>query len=896
MDRKVAREFRHKVDFLIENDAEKDYLYDVLRMYHQTMDVAVLVGDLKLVINEPSRLPLYDAIRPLIPLKHQVEYDRLTPRRSRKLKEVRLDRLHPEGLGLSVRGGLEFGCGLFISHLIKGGQADSVGLQVGDEIVRINGYSISSCTHEEVINLIRTKKTVSIKVRHIGLIPVKSSPDETLKWQYVDQFVSESEGGRSSVGSPGSQENKEKKIFISLVGSRGLGCSISSGPIQKPGIFISNVKPGSLSAEVGLETGDQIVEVNGIDFSNLDHKEAVNVLKSSRSLTISIVAGAGRELFMTERERLAEVRQHELQRQELLMQKRLAMESNKILQEQQEMERQRKKEIAHKAAEENERYRKEMEQIVEEEERFKKQWEEDWGSKEQLLSPKTISAEVHPVPLHKPKSFGWFYRYDGKFPTIRKKGKDKKKAKYDSLQELRKNKKELEFEQKLYKEKEEMLEKEKQLKINRLAQEVSETEREDLEESEKIQYWVERLCQTRLEQISSADNEISEMTTVPPPPPPSVSPLVPPLRRFAGGLHLHTTDLDDIPLDMFYYPPKTPSALPVMPHPPPSNPPPKVPAPPVLPSSGRVSASSSPWVQRTPPPIPIPPPPSIPTQDLTPTRPLPSALEEALGNHPFRAGDTGNPTEDWEAKNHSGKPANSPVPERSFPPTPKTFCPSPQPPRGPGVSTISKPVMVHQEPNFIYRPAVKSEVLPQEMLKRMVVYQTAFRQDFRKYEEGFDPYSMFTPEQIIGKDIRLLRIKKEGALDLALEGGVDSPIGKVVVSAVYEGGAAERHGGIVKGDEVMAINGKIVTDYTLAEAEAALQKAWNQGDWIDLVVAVCPPKEYDDELSSLPSSAAESPQSVRKLEDRAPVYRHGFLLQLEPGDLLLKSRRNQIHP
>ncbi|XP_032096776.1 harmonin isoform X8 [Sapajus apella] len=550
MDRKVAREFRHKVDFLIENDAEKDYLYDVLRMYHQTMDVAVLVGDLKLVINEPSRLPLFDAIRPLIPLKHQVEYDQLTPRRSRKLKEVRLDRLHPEGLGLSVRGGLEFGCGLFISHLIKGGQADSVGLQVGDEIVRINGYSISSCTHEEVINLIRTKKTVSIKVRHIGLIPVKSSPDEPLKWQYVDQFVSESGGGRGSLGSPGNWENKEKKVFISLVGSRGLGCSISSGPIQKPGIFISHVKPGSLSAEVGLETGDQIVEVNGIDFSNLDHKEAVNVLKSSRSLTISIVAGAGRELFMTDRERLAEVRQRELQRQELLMQKRLAMESNKILQEQQEMERQRRKEIAQKAAEENERYRKEMEQIVEEEEKFKKQWEEDWGSKEQLLLPKTITADVHPVPLRKPK--------------------------YDQ------------------------------------------------------------------------------------------------------------------------------------------------------------------------------------------------GVEPEL-----------EPTDD---------------PDRGT--------------------------------------------------------EEQGEQDFRKYEEGFNPYSMFTPEQIMGKDIRLLRIKKEGSLDLALEGGVDSPIGKVVVSAVYEGGAAERHGGIVKGDEIMAINGKIATDYTLAEAEAALQKAWNQGgDWIDLVVAVCPPKEYDDELT-----------------------------------------------
>ncbi|KAG3285644.1 USH1 protein network component harmonin, transcript variant X2 [Ictidomys tridecemlineatus] len=547
MDRKVAREFRHKVDFLIENDAEKDYLYDVLRMYHQTMDVTVLVGDLKLVINEPNRLPLFDAIRPLIPLKHQVEYDQLTPRRSRKLKEVRLDRLHPEGLGLSVRGGLEFGCGLFISHLIKGGQADSVGLQVGDEIVRINGYSISSCTHEEVINLIRTKKTVSIKVRHIGLIPVKSSPEEPLKWQYVDQFVSESGGSRGSLGSPGTRAHKEKKVFISLVGSRGLGCSISSGPVQKPGIFISHVKPGSLSAEVGLEVSDP----NGIIFANLGPpKPWLWIYSFPRGLSKGPLSPhQGRELFMTDRERLAEARQRELQRQELLMQKRLAMESNKILQEQQEMERQRRKEIAQKAAEENERYRKEMEQIVEEEEKFKKQWEEDWGSKEQLLLPKTITAEVHPVPLRKPK--------------------------YDQGVEP---------------------------------------------------------------ELESAD------------------------------------DLD------------------------------------------------------------------------------------------------GGTEEQGE-------------------------------------------------------------------------------QDFRKYEKGFDPYSMFTPEQILGKDVRLLRIKKEGSLDLALEGGVDSPVGKVVVSAVYEGGAAERHGGIVKGDEIMAINGKIVTDYTLAEAEATLQKAWNQGgDWIDLVVAVCPPKEYDDEL------------------------------------------------
>lgn len=52
------------------------------------------------------------------------------------------------------------------------------------------------------------------------------------------------------------------------------------------------------------------------------------------------------------------------------------------------------------------------------------------------------------------------------------KGKEQKKSKSDSFCEQKKNKKEMEFEQRLAKEKEGRLEKEKQLKINRLVQEV----------------------------------------------------------------------------------------------------------------------------------------------------------------------------------------------------------------------------------------------------------------------------------------------------------------------------------------------------------------------------------------------------------------------------------------
>uniref|UniRef100_A0A8C2GEL3 Usher syndrome 1C n=1 Tax=Cyprinus carpio TaxID=7962 RepID=A0A8C2GEL3_CYPCA len=480
-------ELRH-----IDNEAEKDYLYDVLRMYHQSMDIPVLVGDLKLVINEPKRLPLFDAIRPLIPLKHQV----------------------------------------------------------GDEIVRINGYSISSCIHEEVINLIKTKKTVSLKVRHVGMIPLKSSSEDPLKWQFVDQFVSESGEKKTSVAgltSLGGKEIKEKKVFLSLVGTKGLGISISSGPTQKPGIYVSNVKPGSVSSEVGLQIGDQIVEVNGVDFTNLSHQDAVRVLKSSRSLTITVLTGAGSELFMTDEEKLGAEARHELERQELMHQKRMALETNKVIKEQQEKERQRKMEISQKTADEEERHRKEMERIEATERKHHKDWEEDWGSKERSRSPSPL-------------------------------------------------------------------------------------------------------------------------------PPPS-------------------------------------------------------------------------------------------------------------------------------------------------PPPPARNAPSPKPKTSSNWSV------------------------------RHCLFFLSVSQGFQKYVDDFDPYSMFMAEQIADRDVRLLRIKKEGKLDLVIEGGIDSPLGKIVVSSIYEGGAADKHGGVVSGDEIMAVNGKILTDVTLAEGQTSLAQAWNSGgDWIDLVIAVSPPKEYEDEV------------------------------------------------
>lgn len=50
-------------------------------------------------------------------------------------------------------------------------------------------------------------------------------------------------------------------------------------------------------------------------------------------------------------------------------------------------------------------------------------------------------------------------------------------------------------------------------------------------------------------------------------------------------------------------------------------------------------------------------------------------------------------------------------------------------------------------------------------------------------------------KQNIGRFFFLsIHILQEGKLDLSIEGGIDSPLGKIVVSSIYEGGAADKHG------------------------------------------------------------------------------------------------------
>ncbi|XP_041443952.1 rap guanine nucleotide exchange factor 6 isoform X11 [Xenopus laevis] len=54
------------------------------------------------------------------------------------------------------------------------------------------------------------------------------------------------------------------------------------------GMFIESVEAGSKAAEVGLKSGDQIMEVNGQNFENIPYAKALEILKNNTHLSITV--------------------------------------------------------------------------------------------------------------------------------------------------------------------------------------------------------------------------------------------------------------------------------------------------------------------------------------------------------------------------------------------------------------------------------------------------------------------------------------------------------------------------------------------------------------------------------------------------------------------------------
>ncbi|XP_054265919.1 uncharacterized protein LOC128988555 isoform X1 [Macrosteles quadrilineatus] len=211
-------------------------------------------------------------------------------------RTLTLSRRRQGNLGFSLRGGREHGTGFFVSAVERGSEAYLQGLMVGDQIIRVNGLPVEDATHREVLHLIQSQINVTLKVRSVGMIPIKDSSQDSLTWRLVEPEPGGGEGGEPP--DPLRTSCPTAHLFINVAPKAKLGCGICKGPEWKPGIFVQFTKENSLARGAGLRPGDQIVQCNNVVFTpDTAFSEAVSILRCSGVLELVVVKGAGVDLF-----------------------------------------------------------------------------------------------------------------------------------------------------------------------------------------------------------------------------------------------------------------------------------------------------------------------------------------------------------------------------------------------------------------------------------------------------------------------------------------------------------------------------------------------------------------------------------------------------------------------
>ncbi|XP_036454462.1 whirlin [Colossoma macropomum] len=207
-----------------------------------------------------------------------------------------------EGLGFSIRGGSEHGVGIYVSLVEPGSSAEREGLRVGDQIITVNDMVFDRVTHGEAVKVLKGCKKLSMSVCSMGRIPGGYVTNHVYTW--VDpqgrsispppDLVEHVNGGgrltdsqrRGHAHTP--HQGAERRVNISLDDGRPLGLMIRGGAEYALGIYITGVDRGSAAEFGGLKVGDQILDVNGRSFRSIAHDEAVQILKTSRHMLMTI--------------------------------------------------------------------------------------------------------------------------------------------------------------------------------------------------------------------------------------------------------------------------------------------------------------------------------------------------------------------------------------------------------------------------------------------------------------------------------------------------------------------------------------------------------------------------------------------------------------------------------
>ncbi|AWP18028.1 putative PDZ domain-containing protein 7 [Scophthalmus maximus] len=149
-------------------------------------------------------------------------------------------------LGFNIRGGKEFGLGIYVSKLDPGGLAEQNGIKMGDQILAANGVSFEDISHSSAVQLLKSHTHVMLTIKEAGRYPAYKEMVAEYRW--LNKLAN---GQKSS--SQGSESNSSASSL-----SSGTPVSSLSGLSQV--MFPPCLPFGSDMVDVCISTEDQRFE------------------------------------------------------------------------------------------------------------------------------------------------------------------------------------------------------------------------------------------------------------------------------------------------------------------------------------------------------------------------------------------------------------------------------------------------------------------------------------------------------------------------------------------------------------------------------------------------------------------------------------------------------------
>ncbi|NXX49645.1 LNX2 protein, partial [Tricholaema leucomelas] len=186
--------------------------------------------------------------------------------------------------------------GVFILDLLEGGLAAQDGrLCSNDRVLAINGHDLKHGTPELAAQVIQASGE---RVNLIISRPLKSQTISIIRDMGTHNSNSHQHQAQQLFHSrPNSHKDlsqcvtcQEKHITVKKEPHESLGMTVAGGRGSKSGelpIFVTSVQPhGCLARDGRIKRGDVLLNINGIDLTNLSHSEAVAMLKASAASSV----------------------------------------------------------------------------------------------------------------------------------------------------------------------------------------------------------------------------------------------------------------------------------------------------------------------------------------------------------------------------------------------------------------------------------------------------------------------------------------------------------------------------------------------------------------------------------------------------------------------------------